>query len=122
MITPRTRLSRAQREAAFERQHGICDICELPMWPKSFHVDHIVARGLGGSNQPDNLRAVHRHCHDSKTPSDITAIAKTKRRAEVHAEHLEAMRTGTRRPNARARIRARLDERRREGLVAERQG
>ncbi len=121
MITPRIRLNRAQRDATFERQHGICDICKLPIWPKSFHVDHIVPRGLGGSNQPDNLRALHRRCHDTKTPSDIAAIAKTKRRAAVHAMHLEAMRTGTRRPNAKALLRARVDERRREGLVAERQ-
>lgn len=33
-------------------------------------VDHIVSLLNGGSNNPNNLQLLHRHCHDSKTALD----------------------------------------------------
>ena len=51
------------------------------------HWDHVIPIALGGADDPDNLQAVHRECHDRKTRglpattagSDIHAIAKVRR-------------------------------------------
>ena len=83
-MTPLARLTRAQRQAAFDAQGGVCKLCKLAMHPKSFHVDHIVPRELGGTNRPDNLQALHRDCHGQKTPGDVKAIASSKRHLSRH--------------------------------------
>ena len=116
-MTPLARLTRAQRQAAFDAQGGVCKLCKLAMHPKSFHVDHIVPRELGGTNRPDNLQALHRDCHGQKTPGDVKAIASSKRQAAKQARHDRAMATGTRAPNAKERARARMRQNRIEPIA-----
>jgi 5-methylcytosine-specific restriction endonuclease McrA len=48
----------------FDRQRGICPICEKPLQNlSSFDLDHIQPRKRGGSDDIDNLRLIHVACH-----------------------------------------------------------
>lgn len=42
------------------KQHGKCAVCGKPIE----HIHHIVSRSEGGSNSPDNLIGLCKHCHD----------------------------------------------------------
>ena len=46
-----------------------CYLCQLCMQPagKSAHVDHIIAKAKGGSDEMDNLRTLCERCHNRKT-------------------------------------------------------
>ena len=101
-------------DSLLARQGYDCPVCLSPIDRfENKEVDHIVATGLGGSDHIDNLRVLHRACHRRlKTPQDIKAIRKADRQAKETAAHEEALRTGTRRPNAKERLRRKWDERR----------
>jgi len=43
------------------------DVCQICGQPGADEVDHIVPRFRGGSDEPSNLRPVHRACHASKS-------------------------------------------------------
>lgn len=45
-------------------KQGICDACG---GPGATHVDHIVPRADGGTDDPSNLQLLHEHCHSRKT-------------------------------------------------------
>jgi RNA-directed DNA polymerase len=48
-------------------QHGKCGYCGLYFLDEAIiEIDHVVPRWLGGDNQPSNLMALHRHCHDQR--------------------------------------------------------
>ena len=70
-------LSPGRRIFIYERDGGICGICQDPehpvqpfgtgfRGPLSAQVDHIIARSAGGTNDPANLRLAHRFCNGSK--------------------------------------------------------
>ena len=104
---------RAEREAIRERQDGICPLCGKRIEPYAkFEIDHEWAKGRGGPDTDDNKRAVHAACHTEKTKGDVKEIAKTKRQAAKHEAHEEAIRTRTKRPNAKERQRRKWAERR----------
>lgn len=42
---------------------GICEICKE--W-KELDPDHIVSRGRGGNNNPENIQWICRDCHEEK--------------------------------------------------------
>lgn len=48
---------------------------------RPWEVDHLIPVALGGTDDPENLRAKCRACHRTKTADDVSAIAKCKRRA-----------------------------------------
>lgn len=104
-------------------EHGYrCVLCRGSLSPyEDFEVDHAHALGLGGPDDPDNVRPVHRECHAFKTVRDAKAMAKVKRQAEKHAAHREALKTGTRRPSRRERLRALFRDRDRDLKIMERQ-
>ncbi|MBW4627227.1 MAG: HNH endonuclease [Brasilonema octagenarum HA4186-MV1] len=57
-----------------KRQQGKCAHCGLYFREDDLiEVDHIIPKSLGGKDRYDNLQALHRHCHDSKTANDIKA-------------------------------------------------
>jgi hypothetical protein len=85
------------RRAAFERYvkpHPLiegrrvlyCHKCDAMLDPvvHAWELDHIVARAIGGSDEPDNLAILCVPCHRAKTKTDVTSIAKGKRMAEKH--------------------------------------
>jgi RNA-directed DNA polymerase len=48
-------------------QNNQCKICGLKFLPGDvIEIDHIMPKKSGGSDQYDNLQAVHGHCHDQK--------------------------------------------------------
>lgn len=54
-----------------KEQQGKCAHCGLYFREDDLiEVDHIIPKSEGGKDRYDNLQALHRHCHDSKTASD----------------------------------------------------
>lgn len=58
------------RRAIYERDQGICGICAEPVPWEDLHVDHIQARGAGGTHAPANLRTTHKRCNRQKIADD----------------------------------------------------
>ncbi len=62
-----------------KRQQGKCAMCHLTFRDgESIETDHIIPKRLGGNNKVDNLQLLHRHCHDTKTKTDLAAIKEAK--------------------------------------------
>lgn len=58
---------RTIRGQILARDKCICAICHAP---GATHVDHIVPKSAGGTNDPANLRAVHERCHQAKSSGE----------------------------------------------------
>jgi hypothetical protein len=55
------------REAVLERDNYRCTDCTKPKEAvESFHIDHNVPRGRGGSDRFTNLRTLCKRCHEAK--------------------------------------------------------
>lgn len=82
---PRPRISRKQRIAIFEAARGECYLCGGKIKVgDAWDVEHVLARELGGSDEPDNLRPAHAKCHRAKTAEDAALIAKSNRVRDKH--------------------------------------
>lgn len=58
------------REQILQRDKYICrcDECQrLGLIKEATHVDHIIAKAHGGTDDPSNLRAINKECHKKKT-------------------------------------------------------
>ena len=102
---------------AIKRSQGdLCPVCDLNISDNEmYEIDHWTASGLGGSDDPTNLRALHATCHRKiKTPADLKMIAKGKRQKARQDAHDEAMEKGARRPNAKERKLKKWQDRARE--------
>jgi len=58
-----------------KNQKGKCAHCELffkdgDIW----EVDHVIPKSKGGRDDYKNLQLLHRHCHDTKTANDESAV------------------------------------------------
>jgi 5-methylcytosine-specific restriction protein A len=59
------------RKAVMQRDKGLCQPClERDRLTPAHAVDHILAKANGGTDNPDNLRAICRACHLDKTMRD----------------------------------------------------
>ena len=68
------------RAAILESHDGRCAICGWPIRGNDFDLDHIIPLAIGGPDDVDNLRPVHRSCHRRKTAEeDAPTIAKVRR-------------------------------------------
>jgi 5-methylcytosine-specific restriction protein A len=75
-MTSRPSFSPHRRAAIFRDAHGICHLCTRKIAPgESWEVEHVKARGLGGSDENDNLRPAHIDCHAGKTRKDRAIMA-----------------------------------------------
>jgi hypothetical protein len=96
-------LSPARRMFIYERDGGLCGICQDPEHPVqpfgtgfggplSAQVDHIVARSAGGTNDTANLRLAHRFCNGSKWagPSLPVPYAAARLRWRLYGEPMNA--------------------------------
>ena len=86
--TPRKPLSPKERLAIFERERGICCLCERPITDRKWIDEHKRALGLGGSNEPENRGIAHIACADLKThgpggDKEMTDRAKRVKRKEI---------------------------------------
>lgn len=86
--TPRHR-TRDNMDFLYGKQQGDCPGCKRHYPAKDFHVDHIVPRADGGSDELDNLQLLCGHCNSTKgtgTMHDLRhrlAKQRTKREAEL---------------------------------------
>lgn len=65
---PRGRALQARNARILKRDQGICHVCGLPGAGK---VDHVTPQAEGGSEDDDNLAAIHATpCHDTKTRAE----------------------------------------------------
>ncbi len=75
------------------RQDGCCADCGTRLILGFFVFDHRPPLALRGAeddpNDPDRLAAICWTCNEQKTPKDLKEIARAKRLAEKHLEHLE---------------------------------
>lgn len=62
---------RKVREIILLRDCALCQVCQAQgkITPANI-VDHITAKAEGGTDDHDNLRAICKPCHDSKTGGD----------------------------------------------------
>ena len=57
------RRARAAVIAEARRRGDACDLCLLPLGRGPIEADHIIRVADGGTDDPRNLRAVHRSCN-----------------------------------------------------------
>lgn len=84
----RRKLSHKDKLEILIRQ-SVCPLCGERLGKlEDVDFDHEQALARGGDDTNDNLRAVHRDCHKSKTKTDVKEIAKTKRLDKKNAEFM----------------------------------
>ena len=69
----RPRIGKRIRQAVYERDRWICQLCRRkvgksfpPGHPRSASIDHIIPYSLGGTEEPANLQLAHQSCNSSK--------------------------------------------------------
>ncbi len=73
-------LTKAQRPLFLAAHDGRCYYCGQPITDDLWDDEHELARELGGSDDMDNRRPIHRRpCHKIKTAADRKLIAKGNR-------------------------------------------
>lgn len=70
----------AARQAFLEAHDCRCYFCGQPITDDKWDDEHVLARELGGTDDMDNRRPIHRvPCHRTKTAQDRKLIAKGNR-------------------------------------------
>lgn len=79
------------RQRVFDREKGICHLCNQPIQApgQKWDLDHVVALINGGENRESNLKPAHVKCHKEKTARDVAEKAKV---AAIRAKHIGAAR------------------------------
>ena len=62
----RVLIPKAIKEEVYRRSGGTCEICGKPISRFQYSIDHIIPLSRGGTNNIDNLRAVHPSCNKLK--------------------------------------------------------
>lgn len=62
----RVKIPQYVKEDVYKKSGGVCAICGKTLSKYSYTVDHITPLSRGGTNEPDNLRAVHCDCNQLK--------------------------------------------------------
>lgn len=83
------------RDRLFQQQHGLCWLCTEPMiehlreHPLAATIDHLVARGNGGRNNPRNKLLAHQDCNQKRgrAPNPTTKLTSFKQ-AQISKLHL----------------------------------
>ena len=61
-----------------KKQNGKCTLCGLHFREEDvMEIDHKIPKSKGGKDSYENWQLLHRHCHDTKTATEL-AIAKSK--------------------------------------------
>lgn len=94
-MTKRREFTPKTKYLAWERANGHCEICGIKIYPGNGPIfDHIVVAAHGGSNDPSNCSVKCRNCDRTKTRSDVSRIAKSRR---VQRKHI-GIKKGSARP------------------------
>lgn len=78
---PRPSMSKARRARLWERDKGVCYLCELPVQlSEEWDAEHVIPWALSQDDSDANLKVAHRggDCHGAKTKVDNGRIAKAK--------------------------------------------
>lgn len=62
----REHVNQETRRWIFAADNGICHLCNEPVDPFDWHLDHVVPHSLGGPTSIENLRVAHPRCNTSK--------------------------------------------------------
>ena len=54
------------RSQVFMRDCGVCQLCDEPVDPFDFHIDHITPIALGGLHKYENVQLAHPSCNQKK--------------------------------------------------------
>jgi 5-methylcytosine-specific restriction protein A len=80
LVPPRIRLR------IFQRQGGFCPVCDRPLRPGAWDLDHKRALINGGAHAESNLQAVCRvPCHSDKSKTDVAEKSRVYERQLSHA-------------------------------------
>lgn len=88
----RTEFTKSTMREALTRSKGLCEglladgtRCNVNLWQKARHFDHIIPDAIGGDNSLTNCAVLCVPCHLEKTAKrDIPIIAKSKRVSDRH--------------------------------------
>lgn len=64
--TERINIPISVKEEIYKRSNGMCYLCGKPLSKYTYTIDHIKPLSRGGTNVPENLRAVHESCNKLK--------------------------------------------------------
>lgn len=56
----------SRRELVWAKTSGFCYLCELPLLPGDWTIDHVIPTAKGGSNKNGNLMPAHFKCNTNK--------------------------------------------------------
>jgi 5-methylcytosine-specific restriction endonuclease McrA len=59
-------VERVFRSVVFQRDEGVCGICDKPVEPDDWHLDHIVPLSKGGEHSYANVQVAHPFCNMAK--------------------------------------------------------
>lgn len=86
-VHPRVSVPKNKAVEIFDASKGVCGLCGLKIYaPKEkWHVAHIKARAMGGSNEKKNLKPAHDTCNLEENYKEvIPQVAQAKRRRAAH--------------------------------------
>lgn len=53
-------------QVVYERDEGICGLCDIAVDPTDYHVDHIIPLAKGGEHSYKNVQLAHPSCNLTK--------------------------------------------------------
>jgi 5-methylcytosine-specific restriction endonuclease McrA len=59
-------ISKVDLEFIWNRDNGVCYLCNQPIDPDDCHYDHVIPLAKGGEHSTDNLRPTHSKCNLKK--------------------------------------------------------
>ena len=65
-----TRTEYIDRNVVFDRDDGICGICNKPVDPANWDMDHVIALSNNGTHTYDNVQVSHPSCNRYKARSE----------------------------------------------------
>jgi 5-methylcytosine-specific restriction endonuclease McrA len=57
----------AERKIMYDRQDGVCPLCNKVLDPSGNQVDHIIPQSRGGGHELSNVQLAHSVCNQSKS-------------------------------------------------------
>jgi len=81
VVPPRRPATPKDKRTAYHRANGVCEVCDRPVKPEEAVYDHLIPRAITGRDGAEELRPLHKACHDEKFAPDMRDVAKCKRLA-----------------------------------------
>ena len=72
----RRKLTKAERQAIYDKCHGYCAYCGRPLEYKDMQVDHVIPLYNGGRDELDNMLPACRSCNHYKATLSLESFRK----------------------------------------------